>query len=75
MHKKRRGGIEKAVAALLPLLYFAGMAEPEGELLEFMTDQKEVGKLLKIVVMLGFGPTHHVVRNPQQNLGRFSNLN
>ena len=75
VHKKRRGGIEKAVAALLPLLYFAGMAEREGELLEFMTDQKEVGKLLKIVVMLGFGPTNHVVRNPQQNLGRFSNLN
>ena len=30
VHKKRRGGIEKAVAALLPLLYFAGMAEPGG---------------------------------------------
>ena len=30
VHKKRRGGIEKAVAALLPLLYFARMAEPEG---------------------------------------------
>ena len=30
VHKKRRGGIEKAVAALLPLLYFAGMVEPGG---------------------------------------------
>jgi hypothetical protein len=31
VHKKRRGGIEKAVAALLPLLYFARMAEPGGQ--------------------------------------------